>query len=74
MCPSVVTNIELFTDKVTKGNSTYFFDVKRSENGSIYHSLDIVISQQLMQVPKIFLSANTLNNIDLHGNNLLYGG
>ncbi|SFS33341.1 DUF3276 family protein [Sphingobacterium wenxiniae] len=32
-------NNELFTDKVTKGNRTYFFDVKRSENGSLYLSV-----------------------------------
>jgi len=32
-------NKELFTDKITKGNRTYFFDVKRSENGSLYLSV-----------------------------------
>ena len=32
-------NNELFTDKITKGNRTYFFDVKRSENGSLYLSV-----------------------------------
>jgi len=32
-------NNELFTDKITKGNRTYIFDVKRSENGSVYLSL-----------------------------------
>ncbi|WP_425571132.1 DUF3276 family protein [Olivibacter ginsenosidimutans] len=31
-------NKELFTDKITKGNRTYFFDVKRSENGGLYLS------------------------------------
>lgn len=32
-------NKELFTDKITKGNRTYFFDVKRSESGSLYLSV-----------------------------------
>ncbi|QIH32314.1 DUF3276 family protein [Sphingobacterium sp. DR205] len=32
-------NNELFTDKITKGNRTYFFDVKKSENGSLYLSV-----------------------------------
>lgn len=32
-------NKELFTDKITKGNRTYFFDVKRSENGGLYLSV-----------------------------------
>ncbi|WP_324760268.1 DUF3276 family protein [Sphingobacterium thalpophilum] len=32
-------NNELFTDKITKGNRTYFFDVKKSENGSLYLSI-----------------------------------
>lgn len=32
-------NKELFTDKITKGNRTYFFDVKRSENDSLYLSV-----------------------------------
>lgn len=32
-------NNELFTDKITKGNRTYFFDVTKSENGSLYLSV-----------------------------------
>ncbi|HLS94130.1 MAG TPA: DUF3276 family protein [Sphingobacterium sp.] len=32
-------NNELFTDKVSKGKRTYFFDVKTSENGSLYLSV-----------------------------------
>ena len=32
-------NQELFTDKITKGNRTYFFDVKRAENGGLFLSI-----------------------------------
>lgn len=32
-------NNELFNDKITKGNRTYFFDVKKSENGGLYLSV-----------------------------------
>ncbi len=32
-------NNELFTDKITKGNRTYFFDVKKSENSGLYLSV-----------------------------------
>jgi|SRR5690606_16229960 len=27
---------EIYTDKLTKGNRTYFFDIKKSENGDLY--------------------------------------
>lgn len=27
---------ELHTDKITKGNRTYFFDIKKSEKGDLY--------------------------------------
>lgn len=27
---------EIFSDKITKGSRTYFFDIKKSENGNLY--------------------------------------
>ena len=27
---------EIYSDKITKGSRTYFFDIKKSENGSLY--------------------------------------
>lgn len=30
---------ELFTDKITRGNCTYFFDIKKAENDALYLSI-----------------------------------
>src|SRR5690606_22679943 len=27
---------EIYSDKITKGSRTYFFDIKKSENGNLY--------------------------------------
>ncbi len=27
---------EIYSDKITKGTRTYFFDIKKSENGDLY--------------------------------------
>ena len=31
-----MTDNEIYSDKITKGSRTYFFDIKRSENGDLY--------------------------------------
>lgn len=31
-----MTDKEIYSDKITKGNRTYFFDIKKSEKGDLY--------------------------------------
>ena len=31
-----MSNNEIYSDKITKGSRTYFFDIKKSENGDLY--------------------------------------
>jgi hypothetical protein len=31
-----MTETEIYSDRITKGSRTYFFDIKKSKNGNLY--------------------------------------
>ena len=68
---------EIYSDKITKGTRTYFFDIKKSENGDLYlkisESKKTVSTHQIIPV-RIYNGSKFLYGIPFikSGSSLMY--